>query len=99
MGQFSWGQSPGAGSISSEARSPGKTGWDEQGIKMHRFTRQDDVAEPAGKAGLLAPDTSGLNFYRADPALTDLLRIHMSCVLFPHIEPHLDRLRALARGQ
>ena len=65
---------------------------------MHRFTRQDDVAERAGKAGLLAPDTSGLNFYRADPALTDLLRIHLDDRLFRHIEPHLDRLGALAGG-
>ena len=65
---------------------------------MHRFTRQDDVAERAGKAGLLAPDTSGLNFYRADPALADLLRIHLDDRLFRHIEPHLDRLGALAGG-
>jgi alkylation response protein AidB-like acyl-CoA dehydrogenase len=56
------------------------------------------VAERAGKAGLLAPDTSGLNFYRADPALTDLLRIHLDDRLFRHIEPHLDRLGALAGG-
>jgi alkylation response protein AidB-like acyl-CoA dehydrogenase len=65
---------------------------------MHRFTRQDDVAEPAAKAGLLAPDTSGLNFYRADPALIDLLRIHLDDRLFRHIEPHLDRLGAIAGG-
>ena len=47
---------------------------------------------------LLAPDTSGMNFYRADPALTDLLRIHLPDELFRHIEPHLDRLGALAGG-
>jgi hypothetical protein len=29
-----------------------------------------------------------MNFYRADPALTDLLRIHLSEALFAHIEPH-----------
>jgi hypothetical protein len=40
---------------------------------------------------LLAPDTSGMNFYRADPALADLLRIHLPDALFRHIEPHLDR--------
>jgi len=56
------------------------------------------VANPAGRQGLLAPDTSGMNFYRADPALADLLRIHLADALFRHIEPHLDRLGALAGG-
>jgi acyl-CoA dehydrogenase len=65
---------------------------------MRKLTRRDDVTERAGQAGLLAPDTSGLNFYRADPALTDLLRIHLDDRLFRHIEPHLDRLGALAGG-
>ena len=32
-----------------------------------------DAATPADRPELLAPDTSGMNFYRADPALTDLL--------------------------
>jgi hypothetical protein len=39
-----------------------------------------------------------MNFYRADPALADLLRIHLPGALFRHIEPHLDRLGALAGG-
>src|SRR5271156_6725146 len=51
-----------------------------------------------GGTSLLAPDTSGMNFYRADPALADLLRIHLSEKLFNHIEPHLDRLGGLAGG-
>jgi alkylation response protein AidB-like acyl-CoA dehydrogenase len=55
-----------------------------------------DAATPADQPGLIAPDTSGMNFYRADPALADLLRIHLSDELFRHIEPHLDRLGALA---
>ena len=57
-----------------------------------------DATAPADQPGLLAPDTSGMNFYRADPALTDLLRIHLPDALFRHIEPHLDRLGALAGG-
>ncbi|HEY4985590.1 MAG TPA: acyl-CoA dehydrogenase family protein [Bradyrhizobium sp.] len=65
---------------------------------MQNPTRQDGVTGRTGKAGLLAPDTSGLNFYRADPALADLLRIHLDDRLFRHIEPHLDRLGALAGG-
>jgi len=48
--------------------------------------------------GLLAPDTSGMNFYRADPSLADLLRIHLPDPLFRHIEPYLDRLGSLAGG-
>jgi acyl-CoA dehydrogenase len=56
------------------------------------------IANSADQPGLLAPDTSGMNFYRADPALTDLLRIHLPDPLFRHIEPHLDRLGALAGG-
>ena len=65
---------------------------------MHQRAKHDDVTPPADQPGLLAPDTSGMNFYRADPALTDLLRIHLPDALFRHIEPHLDRLGALAGG-
>ena len=59
---------------------------------------QNRIANSADQPGLLAPDTSGMNFYRADPALKDLLRIHLPDTLFRHIEPHLDRLGALAGG-
>jgi acyl-CoA dehydrogenase len=65
---------------------------------MHQLAKHGDVTTPADRPGLLAPDTSGMNFYRADPALTDLLRIHLPDPLFRHIEPHLDRLGALAGG-
>jgi len=65
---------------------------------MHQPAKHDEVTMPADRPGLLAPDTSGMNFYRADPALTDLLRIHLADALFRHIEPHLDRLGALAGG-
>ena len=64
---------------------------------MHAPNKQEATAS-ADKPGLIAPDTSGMNFYRADPALADLLRIHLSDELFRHIEPHLDRLGALAGG-
>jgi len=65
---------------------------------MLQPAKDDDVTAAAGRPGLLAPDTSGMNFYRADPALTDLLRIHLTDALFRHIEPYLDRLGALAGG-
>jgi hypothetical protein len=68
-----------------------ETGRNEQGLRMHQPAKHDDVTS-VDQPGLLAPDTSGMNFYRADPALTDLLRIHLPNPLFRHIEPHLDRL-------
>src|SRR3954447_1823516 len=70
---------------------------DQGGSQMHAPGKHETVAS-ADKPGLIAPDTSGMNFYRADPALADLLRIHLSDELFRHIEPHLDRLGALAGG-
>jgi acyl-CoA dehydrogenase len=65
---------------------------------MHQPAKHNDVTSSAEQSGLLAPDTSGMNFYRADPALTDLLRIHLPDATFRHIEPHLDRLGGLAGG-
>src|ERR1041385_1942898 len=65
---------------------------------MHAPGKHDTAAPPADKAGLIAPDTSGMNFYRADPALADLLSIHLPEQLLRHIEPHLDRLGGLAGG-
>src|ERR1700716_2632537 len=66
---------------------------------MHSLSKHEAVTTPADQPVLLAPDTSGMNFYRADPALTGLLRIHLPDPLFRHIEPHLDRLGALAGGR
>jgi hypothetical protein len=60
--------------------------------------KHNRAADTADQPGLLAPDTSGMNFYRADPALKDLLRLHLPDALFRHIEPHLDRLGELAGG-
>src|SRR3954454_24287295 len=65
---------------------------------MHAPGKHDIAAPPSDRAALIAPDTSGMNFYRADPSLADLLRIHLPDQLFRHIEPHLDRLGALAGG-
>lgn len=65
---------------------------------MHKPVTAQPQNVAAAPSGLLAPDTSGMNFYRADPALADLLRIHLPDTLFRHIEPHLDRLGELAGG-
>jgi alkylation response protein AidB-like acyl-CoA dehydrogenase len=59
---------------------------------------QNDLVNSDPRSSLLAPDTSGMNFYHADPSLSDLLRIHLPEALFRHIEPHLDRLGGLAGG-
>src|ERR1043166_9316112 len=58
----------------------------------------DRATASANQPGLLAPDTTGMNFFRAQPALTDLLRLPPPDALFRHIEPHLDRLGELAGG-
>ena len=50
-------------------------------------------------ANLIAPDTTGTNFYRTDPSLADLLSLHLPEKLFKHIEPHLDRLGGLVGGR
>src|ERR1700710_3140645 len=73
-----------------------KIGRNEQGLKMQPL--KQDRAAAANQPGLLAPDTTGMNFYRADPALTDLLKLHLPDALFRYIEPHLDRLGGLAGG-
>lgn len=71
-------------------------------VTKRTIMHQPATAQPkdiaVAPAGLLAPDTTGMNFYRADPALADLLRIHLPENLFRHIEPHLDRLGELAGG-
>src|ERR1700709_2750974 len=74
-----------------------KIGRNEQGLKMQPL-KQERTAASANHPGLLAPDTTGMNFYRADPALTDLLKLHLPDALFRHIDPHLDRLGGLAGG-
>src|SRR5437764_3528158 len=65
---------------------------------MHKPVTAQQRDAASAPSGLLAPDTTGMNFYRADQALTDLLRIHLPEKLFRHIEPHLDRLGELAGG-
>jgi acyl-CoA dehydrogenase len=53
----------------------------------------------AQSSDTIAPDTTGLNFFRADPSLADLVRLYVPDALWRHIEPHLDRLGALAGGR
>src|SRR5208282_6055476 len=50
-------------------------------------------------ADLVAPDCRGMNFYRIDRGLRDLLDLHMEPRLRAAMEPHLDRLGQLAGGK
>jgi acyl-CoA dehydrogenase len=45
------------------------------------------------------PDSSGLNLYRADPTLARLITLYVPRDLATHLQPHLDRLGALAGGR
>ncbi len=47
----------------------------------------------------IAHDAAGQNFYAIDRALRDLLAHYLSPADFRHLEPHFDRLGALAGGR
>src|SRR3954468_605101 len=54
---------------------------------------------PRRGADHIAPDCPGQNFYAIDRGLRDLLKLYLAPEDFRHLEPHFDRLRALARGR
>src|SRR6195952_777818 len=47
----------------------------------------------------IAPDCSGQNFYAVDRGLRDLLQLYLAPDDFRRLEPHFDRLGALAGGR
>jgi len=49
--------------------------------------------------GTAVPDSRGLNLFRADPALAGLAALYLPSDLYRQLEPHLDRLGALAGGR
>lgn len=55
------------------------------------------ILPPAGADAV--PDSAGLNLYRADPWLRPLLGLYLPDGLLAHLEPHLDRMGALAGGR
>jgi alkylation response protein AidB-like acyl-CoA dehydrogenase len=61
--------------------------------------RGDATALAAATSELLAPDCRGLNFFRIDPGLRQLLAIYLDPPTLRHFEPHFDRLGALAGGR
>jgi acyl-CoA dehydrogenase len=48
---------------------------------------------------LVAPDCSGLNFWKIDQALRDLLMLHLGETALQHFTPHFERLGELAGGR
>ena len=61
----------------------------------------DATATPALRRGAdhIAPDCAGQNFYAIDRGLRDLLAHYLSPDDFRRLEPHFDRLGALAGGR
>ncbi len=55
--------------------------------------------DPGHGADHVAPDCAGQNFYRVDRGLQDLLQLYLSPDDFRRLEPHFQRLGALAGGQ
>ena len=58
-----------------------------------------DLVRDNAAAALVAPDCRGMNFYRIDRSLRDLLDLHMEPRLRAAMEPQLDRLGELAGGR
>src|SRR5712692_8529976 len=60
-----------------------------------------DPAPPAATSAseLLAPDCRGLNFFRIDAGLQQLLASYLDPETLQHFAPHFDRLGALAGGR
>jgi acyl-CoA dehydrogenase len=50
-------------------------------------------------ANHIAPDCAGQNFYAIDRGLRDLLKLYLESDDFRRLEPHFDRLGALAGGR
>src|SRR5258705_2400132 len=64
-------------------------------------TSQGVTPPPAVRRGAdhIAPDCSGANFYAIDRGLRDLLALYLLPDDFRRLEPHFDRLGALAGGR
>jgi alkylation response protein AidB-like acyl-CoA dehydrogenase len=60
---------------------------------------RDDPTAPVPAAELLAPDCRGLNFFRIDAGLQQLLARYLDAETLRRLEPHFDRLGALAGGR
>jgi alkylation response protein AidB-like acyl-CoA dehydrogenase len=61
--------------------------------------RRADAASPSSASDLLAPDCRGQNFFAIDDGLRQLLALYLDPAIHRHLEPHFDRLGALAGGR
>jgi acyl-CoA dehydrogenase len=61
------------------------------------FERSEPAA--ASASDLLAPDCRGLNFFRIDASLRQLLPLYLDAPTLGRLEPYFDRLGALAGGR
>jgi acyl-CoA dehydrogenase len=69
---------------------------------MDALPSQQSFAEarnPDRGADHIAPDCAGQNFYAGDRGLRDLLKLYLAPDDFRRLEPHFDRLGALAGGR
>src|SRR5581483_9024478 len=67
---------------------------------MDALANQTSLAgDPDRGAAHIAPDCTGQNFYALDRGLRDLLPLYLSSDDFAKLEPHFDRLGALAGGR
>ncbi len=65
----------------------------------HKSFGKSDPPELRRGADHVAPDCAGQNFYATDRGLRDLLRLYLQASDFRRLEPHFDRLGALAGGR
>src|SRR5690348_17154693 len=67
---------------------------------MDAFASQKSLTGgPDRGAATIAPDCAGLNFYAIDRSLRDLLPLYLPASDFARLEPHFQRLGALAGGR
>ncbi|MCP4621848.1 MAG: DNA alkylation response protein [Bradyrhizobium sp.] len=68
---------------------------------MDARSAQREAGTSAARRGAdhIAPDCAGQNFYAIDRGLRDLLALYLTSEDFSRLEPHFDRLGALAGGR
>jgi acyl-CoA dehydrogenase len=65
----------------------------------HKSFDKSDAQDLARGRDHIAPDCAGQNFYAIDRGLRDLLQLYLEPNDFRRLEPHFDRLGALAGGR
>src|SRR5580658_3660818 len=86
-------------SMNPDNRAGGAADHDSSAAAVERHSSAAVGDRDGSAAALVAPDWRGLNFYRIDRGLRDLLDLHMDPRLRAAMEPHLDRLGGVAGGR